>query len=254
MRKEKKSRILDVTLSPIHFPRYRSAKLMVWDLSSLMQGEKFYPVYPSVAEKQLDRIRRWPTARRVFLQQDIFSSDVPKDCIKQILDVMRNSPTHRFVVTTRNAERLVKLLSSEFVQAARQTHIWCGVRIDNEPEDADRLNLLRQVPAAVKFASINDPSAGLAGLDLTGIDAITVHADTDKAVEPERIEGIRQECLSHRIPFFFRSGLGGLPSEIILNLHGRHCSGSATMDAIADIEAPSSDGIIHASCSLVGES
>lgn len=140
------------------------------------------------------------------------------------------------------------------MRAARQTHIWWGVRIDNQPEDADRLNLLRQVPAAVKFASINDPSAGLAGLDLTGIDAITVHADTDKAVEPERIEGIRQECLSYRIPFFLRSGLGGLPSEIILDLHGRHCSGAATMDATADIEAPSSDGIIHASCSPFGES
>jgi len=138
---------------------------------------------------------------------DLCHEDVPEEFIQQVFDVMNATPRHTYQVLTKRAERLSTLWPS----LSWGENIWMGVSIENA-DYTYRIDPLREVPAHVRFISF-EPLIGPVGpVDLSGIGWVIVGGESGPKHRPMQADWareIRDQCLSARIPFFFKQ-VGGL--------------------------------------------
>ncbi|MCA1571053.1 MAG: phage Gp37/Gp68 family protein [Chloroflexi bacterium] len=99
---------------------------------------------------------RWRKPCRIFVNSmsDLFLEDIPEEFIAQVFDVMARAHWHTFQVLTKRHERLVELAP----RLPWPPNVWMGVSIENR-RFVHRADYLRQVPAAVRFASV-EPMLG----------------------------------------------------------------------------------------------
>jgi protein gp37 len=94
---------------------------------------------------------RWRRPLRIFVNSmsDLFQDAVPDEVISQIWSVMRDARWHTFQVLTKRPERMRELLSHPHF---RLPNVWLGTSVENSSY-LDRIDLLRLVPASVRFVS-----------------------------------------------------------------------------------------------------
>ena len=107
--------------------------------------------------------RKKPTVFAVW--NDLFHEDVPQTFIHGAWDIMRRCENHIFLVLTKRIKR-----AEEFFRFKKPSpNIWPGVTICNQPEADEKIPLLLQIPAAVRWVSI-EPMLG--PIDLVKAQAI----------------------------------------------------------------------------------
>jgi protein gp37 len=83
---------------------------------------------------------------------------------------------------------------------------------------------LRLVPAAVRFLSVEPLLAPISSLPLEGIHWVIVGGESGprrRAMSPDWVRSIRDECVSARVPFFFKHWGGRTPKSAGRVLDGR---------------------------------
>ncbi len=152
----------------------------------------------------IDQPLKWKKSRVIFVNSmsDLFHEEVPLEFIQRIFDTMNNSPHHIFQVLTKRSTRLV-----QFAQELTWTqNIWMGVSVENA-DVVQRIYDLKQVPAAVRFLSLEPLLGPLPKLPLQGIDWVIVGGESGPGARPlkkEWVEDILQQTKMHNIPFFFK--------------------------------------------------
>ncbi len=159
----------------------------------------------------LDLPRSWRQPRVVFVDSmsDLFHTDVPLEFIRQVFDVMVDTPQHTYQVLTKRSQRLKKVAS----QLDWPTNVWMGVSVENG-NYRFRIDHLRAVPASVRFLSLEPLLGPLPALDLAGIDWVIVGGESGPKVRPVEqgwVEEIRDQCAIARVPFFFKQWGGRTP-------------------------------------------
>lgn len=131
---------------------------------------------------------RWRKPRRVFVNSmaDLFHPDVPEEFIDKVFAVMALARTHTFQVLTKRPKRMLEyMLGMESDVAGRRwfyasrydenivysieesirafgasldrrlplRNVWIGVSVENQATADERIPLLLQIPAAVRFVS-----------------------------------------------------------------------------------------------------
>ena len=120
--------------------------------------------------ERLEDPLKWKKPRRIFVLSmgDIFHSDVPFYLTNEIFEVMRkasNMPGHIFMVLTKRPQRM-----AEFIELLKRNkgpdfvrwplpNVWLGVTAENQARADERIHQLLQIPAAVRFVSI-EPMLG----------------------------------------------------------------------------------------------
>lgn len=170
-------------------------------------------------EDVLDAPYNWSGRRTVFVNSmsDLFHDAVPEAFIRRVFDVIAETPQHTYQILTKRSKRLSRLAT----QFEWPSNIWMGVSVESQ-RYAFRIDHLREVPAAVRFLSI-EPLLGPVELDLAGIDWVIVGGESGhhaRPVEPEWVEAIRDQCSDADIPFFFKQWGGRTPKA-----NGRILSG-----------------------------
>lgn len=167
------------------------------------QAKRFWPTqYPPVADRSLkttdltiegdplrarqfsdvmcheDRLEiplRWKRPRRiaVSLMGDLFHEAVPDSFIENVVAIATWAPQHTYLVLTKRPERMRALFSSEaFRQMVAEgspwplPNVWLGVSCENQARADERIPILLQTPAALRFVSL-EPLLG--PVDLTAI-------------------------------------------------------------------------------------
>jgi protein gp37 len=117
--------------------------------------------------EQLDLPHRWAAPRVIFVNSmsDLFHPSVPLTFIREVFEVMRDTPRHTYQVLTKRSARLEKVGT----ELSWPSNIWMGVSIESN-KYVFRADHLRQVPAAVRFISAEPLLGSLSDLSLTGID------------------------------------------------------------------------------------
>lgn len=104
----------------------------------------------------------WRKPSRVFVNSmsDLFHEDVPDDFIARVFDTMALAPKHTFQILTKRPARMLAVVPT---LAARHTaqdgsgwplaNVWLGVSTENQETANERIQLLLQTPAAVRFVS-----------------------------------------------------------------------------------------------------
>lgn len=163
----------------------------------------------------------WRTPRRIFVNSmsDLFHERVPLNFIERVFATMRACPQHQFQVLTKRAERLVELCCS--LEWPR--NVWMGVSIENE-KYAYRSELLRRVPAKVRFLSVEPLIGPITKLPLNRIHWVIVGGESGPGARPmeiEWVENIHAQCVRARVAFFFKQWGGVRKHKTGRRLNGR---------------------------------
>lgn len=154
----------------------------------------------------------WRQPRVVFVNSmsDLFHAKVELAFIKQVFEVMADTPQHTYQVLTKRAKRLSRVAPN----LEWPTNVWMGVSVEG-PEQYDRIHDLASVPAAVRFLSCEPLLAPLDGIPLAGIDWVIAGGESGpnaRPVEAEWIRDLRDACVQARTPFFFKQW-GGIRAK-----------------------------------------
>ena len=147
---------------------------------------------------------QWKQPRIIFVNSmsDLFHKDVPLAFIQRVFAVMRQAHWHVFQVLTKRAERLAELAP----KLEWPPNVWMGVSVETQ-QYTYRIDLLRTVPAAVRFLSLEPLLGPLPNLNLEGIHWVIVGGESGpgaRPMRPEWVTEIRDQCLAASVPFFFK--------------------------------------------------
>jgi len=103
--------------------------------------------------ERLQQPFHWKKPRRIFVDSvsDLFHKDVPDEFIQQVFTVMISATWHIFMILTKRPKRMFEIINR--YKAYQSENIWLGVSIEDQKTADERIPLLLQTPAAVRFLS-----------------------------------------------------------------------------------------------------
>jgi len=100
----------------------------------------------------------WRKPCRVFVNSmsDLFHEDVPDQFIAEVLGVTALAERHTFQILTKRAARMRDVVAwwiDRYHPVGPLANVWLGVSVENQHYADERMPLLLQTPAAVRFIS-----------------------------------------------------------------------------------------------------
>jgi protein gp37 len=147
---------------------------------------------------------KWKKPRTIFVNSmsDLFHEKVPVSFIKAAFKTMEAAHWHTFQILTKRSKRLVELAP----KLPWPSNVWIGVTVESQ-KYTSRIADLRQVPAAVRYLSIEPLLTAIPKLPLKGIDWVIVGGESgpeSRVMEAEWVRSIRDQCQKAEVPFFFK--------------------------------------------------
>jgi protein gp37 len=157
-------------------------------------------------DASLDIPKTWPKPRKVFVNSmsDLFHYDVPIEFIARVWDVMKGTPRHTYQILTKRPERMAQVLAQPSFEIL--PNVWLGTSVEDS-RVLSRLDAIRQVPAAIRFVSLEPLIGSVADCDLTGIHWAIVGGESGpraREMKPEWVEEIEAMCRHFGTAFFFK--------------------------------------------------
>jgi protein gp37 len=133
-------------------------------LAQMKDGEARWTGKIAVAEDALDQPLHWRSPRRIFVNSmsDLFHDGVSAEALSHIFEVMLECPKHTFQILTKRPERAKRwfdIAEQEWNRRPKLSHefpwrnIWLGVSVEDQDTAAERIPILLDTPAAVRFIS-----------------------------------------------------------------------------------------------------
>jgi protein gp37 len=173
-------------------------------------------------EGALDVPLRWRKPRLVFVNSmsDLFHDSVPFEFIQSVWDVMERASSHQFQVLTKRPDRLLQFM----VHKQRVLrNVWLGTSVES-PDYIDRIDILRRVPAAVRFVSFEPLLARVKNANLRGIDWAIVGGESGPGARPmdeSWVEDLFQASKRYSTQFFFKQWGGPIKKRAGRQFQGR---------------------------------
>jgi len=172
-------------------------------------------------EDALEIPLRWKRPQTIFVNSmsDLYHRDVPLTFIRRVFDVMHRADWHRYQILTKRAERLAEL-SDRLPWAS---HIWQGVTVEH-PDYANRIDLLRETGAHVKFLSLEPLLAPMPRLNLRDIQWVIVGGESGPGARPmlaDWVTDIQAQCRKAGAAFYFKQWGGVFKKRNGRLLNGR---------------------------------
>jgi protein gp37 len=163
----------------------------------------------------------WKKPQMVFVNSmsDLFHKNVPDSFILDIFNVMRKAKWHIFQVLTKRSERMENFAS----KLVWPSNVWMGVTIERA-DYVFRARHLKNVPAKVRFLSMEPLLGPVRELDLSGIHWVIVGGESGPGARPMEepwILDIRKQCGEAGVPFFFKQWGGVNKKKAGWNLDGK---------------------------------
>lgn len=174
-------------------------------------------IHPAVLEQPF----KWRKPKVIFVNSmsDLFHAKVPISYVRDIFDVIRETPQHTYQALTKRAHRMARVAD----KLDWPDNLWMGVSVE-ELDVVDRIESLRSVPAAVRFLSCEPLISGLPDLNLDGIGWVIAGGESGpqaRPINPSWVVDLRDQCVQAGVPFFFKQWGGRTPKTNGRNLEGR---------------------------------
>ena len=168
---------------------------------------------------------------------DLFHRLVPDEFIGAVFGVAARCPWHTLQILTKRAERLPEWFKSEHASPsvcltdaaitnpqlfkkpldAREAeeigkrgwplpNVWLGVSVEDQ-KNKDRIDLLRQTPAAVRFLSIEPLLEDIGELNLDGIHQVISGGESGPGARPSELEwfrSVKNQCAAAGVALFMK--------------------------------------------------
>jgi protein gp37 len=155
---------------------------------------------------------------------DLFHDEVPDDYIEAVASVMQRANWHTYQVLTKRSARLRQLLRTKLRTAAKASHIWWGVSVENRRVGLPRIRDLQQTTARMRFLSVEPLLEDLGRVPLSGLNWVIVGGESGpgaRPIEKDWVVSIQRQCRVAGVPFFFKQWGGVRKAEAGRTLHGR---------------------------------
>lgn len=106
-------------------------------------------------------------------------------------------------------------LARTWLNGMAPANVWIGTSIEDQKRADERMPILLEIPARVRFLSIEPLLEDLGELNLRGIHWVIVGGESGpgaRPMNPEWVRSIRDQCYVARVPFFFKQW-GGVRKE-----------------------------------------
>lgn len=122
---------------------------------------------PGAIDRMYDELSRTKKSRRVFVQSmgDLFHEGVPFDLLDELFSAMVTLRRHTFMCLTKRPKRMKDYMDScqrgadDIGGQFPWSHIWPGITVCTQAEADEKIPILLNTPAAVRFVSV-EPMLG----------------------------------------------------------------------------------------------
>ena len=192
--------------------------------------------------RKLSEPLKWTSPKTIFVNSmsDLFQNGIPDRFIGHVGRVMEMANWHTYQVLTKRAEHMRNMLRGPLDFAAQLDHVWWGVSVEDRKYGIPRIDTLREMPARLRFLSIEPLLEDLGTINLDGIHWVIVGGESGLGARPMKaswVTNIREQCEASKVPFFFKQWGGVRKSEMGRELDGR------TFDDMP--ERPARKGLAH---------
>ena len=158
----------------------------------------------TLQEDLIDLPKRWRKPRTVFVNSmsDLFHDEVPLEFTKRVFATMEQTPQHTYQILTKRSHRLREIAS----HLPWPRNVWVGVSVEDQ-QRLSRIPDLVEVPAAVRFLSIEPLLEALPDIPLRGVHWVIVGGESGHQARPIQkhwVREIRDQCIEEGVPFFFK--------------------------------------------------
>lgn len=199
------------------------------------------PFKVTLHPERMEEPLKWKKASKIFVcsMGDLFHDEVPFEFIARVFARMQNTRQHTFIVLTKRPERMAEFIMRTGHKDAwlrEFPHIWLGVTAENQKRADERIPILLNIPAAVRFVSV-EPMLEPVYLDKDGYSLLTCHQNCNEETEavclsyensdkcfhgidwvicggesgpgarpmhPDWVRSLRNQCTAANVPFFFK--------------------------------------------------
>lgn len=172
--------------------------------------------------ERLEQPLRWKKPRMIFVNSmsDLFHEDVPENFIEDVLNVIQKCPQHTFQVLTKRGNRMINFFEKDIAPE----NLWLGVSIANENEIEQNEAFFCCDSAKIQFISFEPLLSRIPDPDFIGIHWVIVGGESGPGYRPMNIEWVREirdACIKHNVPFFFKQWAGLHPKNLGRELDGK---------------------------------
>lgn len=144
---------------------------------------------------------KWKDPRKIFTcsWSDWFIEEAD-EWRGEAYEIIRNTLRHTYQILTKRIERAEGMFPDELY------NVWLGVSVEDR-KNKDRIDGLRQIPAALRFLSIEPLIEDIGELDLTGIQWVIVGGESGpgaRPMAPEWARSVRDQCQAAGVAFLFK--------------------------------------------------
>ena len=157
-------------------------------------------------ENALDAPGGWKKPKRIFVNSmsDLFHDDVSAAFIRRVWSVMAETPRHTYQILTKRPERMLQVIFGEKLVVL--PNVWLGTSVEDD-RVLSRIDVLRRVPAAIRFISFEPLIGSVAAADLTGIHWAIVGGESGPRARPMELQWVDEVealCQFSGAKFFFK--------------------------------------------------
>jgi protein gp37 len=155
---------------------------------------------------------------------DLFHESLSETQIQNVFNVMESAQQHVFQVLTKRPQRMLDFVKKfdDWLKYAsdypghlsfekRFPHVWLGVSVEDQKTADERIPLLMETPAAVRWISA-EPLLGLIDLESVptmegSIDWVVCGGESGpkaRPIHPDWARSLRDQCVAADVPFFFK--------------------------------------------------
>jgi protein gp37 len=149
---------------------------------------------------------RWRKPLRIFVNSmsDLFQESVSDAVIAALWSTMRDAHWHTFQVLTKRPERMLEVLSRPEFKVL--PHVWLGTSVESA-DYLHRVDVLRDVPARVRFVSFEPLLGSVTPVNLNKIQWAIVGGESGPRARPiakQWVDQLKKTCERQRVAFFFK--------------------------------------------------
>lgn len=194
--------------------------------------------------------RKKPTMYFVCSMGDLFHESAPFEWIDKVIEIIAKCPQHTFQILTKRAERMLDYFNhlneslKDFEGYRPLDNLWLGTTAENQEQADKRIPTLLQIPAAIRFVSIEPmlskvdlkciekknsegkhvcfyqvlkPIENCGDSNRHALDWVICGGESGanaRPMHPEWVRLLRDQCEEAKVPFFFKQWGEWLPTQL----------------------------------------
>ena len=164
-------------------------------------------IYVESHPEELAKISKKQKAKMIFINSmsDTFHEDISFIKMNKLFFAIKQAPKHTFQVLTKRPLHALDFFASHY-NYHNLPNLWLGVTVENNKE-MHRLETLREIPAKVRFLSIEPLLEDLQPMNLEGIHWVIIGCESGHKRRECKLDWIRNiiaQCKAQNVAVFVK--------------------------------------------------